>query len=113
MKRLTEKVVVVTGAAQGIGTACVRALVAEGASVVANDIDEERLGEFVSATGPGQHLRDYVPRHPCDAIHGGGGRRLNRQHHFGCPRRSVAAKSLQRHQRRHSIAHLVMGSRHA
>ena len=37
--RFTDKVVVVTGAAQGIGEAYARALAAEGASVVVADID--------------------------------------------------------------------------
>ncbi len=39
--RLQDKVVVVTGAAQGIGEAYARAIAAEGASVVVADLDEE------------------------------------------------------------------------
>ena len=41
MSRFTDKVVVVTGAAQGIGEAYAKALAAEGASVVVADLNEE------------------------------------------------------------------------
>lgn len=41
MNRFTDKVVVVTGAAQGIGEAYAQALAAEGASVVVADLNEE------------------------------------------------------------------------
>jgi NAD(P)-dependent dehydrogenase (short-subunit alcohol dehydrogenase family) len=37
---LAGRVVVVTGAAQGIGEACVRALVADGAAVALWDVDD-------------------------------------------------------------------------
>src|SRR3989440_8474453 len=40
--RLQEKVVIVTGAAQGIGFGCARLLAAEGAAVVLGDIQKER-----------------------------------------------------------------------
>jgi NAD(P)-dependent dehydrogenase (short-subunit alcohol dehydrogenase family) len=43
--RLKDRVAVVTGGAAGIGLATVRAMVAEGALVVAGDINEERLRE--------------------------------------------------------------------
>lgn len=42
--RFAGKVAVVTGGASGIGEAIVRRLLAEGASVVAGDVNEERLG---------------------------------------------------------------------
>lgn len=49
--RLAGKVAVVTGAARGIGRATVERLLADGASVVASDIDVERLDEMVAAQG--------------------------------------------------------------
>lgn len=47
--KLDGKVIVVTGAAQGIGSAYARGLVEAGARVVANDIDKERLDALVAA----------------------------------------------------------------
>jgi NAD(P)-dependent dehydrogenase (short-subunit alcohol dehydrogenase family) len=46
--RLSEKVVIVTGAAQGIGFACASQIAAEGAAVVLGDIQEKR-GELAAA----------------------------------------------------------------
>jgi NAD(P)-dependent dehydrogenase (short-subunit alcohol dehydrogenase family) len=46
--RLKEKVVIVTGGASGIGEACVRRFLAEGAAVVIADIDDAR-GRSLSA----------------------------------------------------------------
>lgn len=43
MNRFSQKTVVVTGAGSGIGAACVRRLVAEGASVVAADVSQENV----------------------------------------------------------------------
>lgn len=48
MNRLTDKVVVVTGAAQGIGEVYARSIAAEGAAVVVADLNEES-GEKVAA----------------------------------------------------------------
>lgn len=54
MSRFTDKVVIVTGAAQGIGEAYARGLAAEGARVVVADINEEdgaRVAEGIGAEG--------------------------------------------------------------
>ncbi len=54
MSRFTDKVVIVTGAAQGIGEAYARGLAAEGARVVVADINEEagsRVAEDIGAEG--------------------------------------------------------------
>src|SRR6266404_4711490 len=47
--RLHDKVVLITGAAQGLGFACARLAAAEGAAVVLADIQRER-GEQAAAT---------------------------------------------------------------
>jgi len=47
--RLKDKVVIVTGAAQGIGFGCARLLASEGASVVAADVQQERGEEAARA----------------------------------------------------------------
>lgn len=57
--RFQDKVVVVTGAAQGIGEAYARALAAEGASVVVADIDDE-AGEEVAGDIGGLFVRTDV-----------------------------------------------------
>ncbi len=49
--RFAAKVAVVTGGASGIGEAIVRRLLAEGASVVAGDVNEERLGRLGGELG--------------------------------------------------------------
>jgi NAD(P)-dependent dehydrogenase (short-subunit alcohol dehydrogenase family) len=61
---LQGKKIIVTGGAQGIGAAAVRAFVAAGASVFALDVDREqgaRTAETASASGPGR--ADFLP---CD-----------------------------------------------
>ena len=45
-QRLAGKKILVTAAAQGIGKACALAFVAEGATVIATDINEKALGEL-------------------------------------------------------------------
>ncbi len=62
MSRLQDKVVVVTGAAQGIGEAYARALAAEGARVVVADLNEE-AGEQVAADVGGLFVRTDVSSH--------------------------------------------------
>jgi glucose 1-dehydrogenase len=49
--RLEKKVALVTGAAQGIGHACVEAFVREGARVVLADVNEEKGGAAAEALG--------------------------------------------------------------
>jgi NAD(P)-dependent dehydrogenase (short-subunit alcohol dehydrogenase family) len=49
MNRLRDKIVIVTGAAQGIGLGCARLLAAEGAAVVLGDIQKEQ-GERSAAS---------------------------------------------------------------
>ena len=51
MKRFEGKTILVTGAGSGIGAACVRRLVAEGASVVAGDVRKEDVDKVVSEFG--------------------------------------------------------------
>ncbi len=47
--KLAGKVAVITGAARGIGRACVERFLSDGAKVVAADIDADALGETVAA----------------------------------------------------------------
>ena len=51
MKRLQDKVAIVTGAANGLGLATTHLFVAEGAKVIAVDIDRERLREETASLG--------------------------------------------------------------
>src|SRR5437764_887571 len=51
MQRLLDRVAVITGAGSGIGLACVRRLAAEGAKVVAVDIDGETGKAAATETG--------------------------------------------------------------
>jgi NAD(P)-dependent dehydrogenase (short-subunit alcohol dehydrogenase family) len=59
MQRLQDRVVVVTGAGSGIGLASARRLAAEGASVVAVDIDET-AGQAAAAETGGSFVRADV-----------------------------------------------------
>ena len=51
MKRLQDKIAIVTGAANGLGLATTRLFAAEGANVVAVDIDKERLRQETASLG--------------------------------------------------------------
>jgi methylmalonyl-CoA mutase cobalamin-binding domain/chain len=50
---LSGRVIIVTGAARGLGRAYTRELCRQGAAVVANDIDEAELAEAAAAAGDG------------------------------------------------------------
>ena len=67
---LAGRVVVVTGAARGLGLAYTRELCAQGAAVVATDIDEAALTEAVSG------LPGSVHPVPCDITSGDAARQL-------------------------------------
>jgi len=54
--RLDGKVAIVTGAGGGIGRAMVTSFVAEGARVVAADVDEERVRETARLAGAEHEL---------------------------------------------------------
>jgi len=56
MKRFEGKTILVTGAGSGIGAACVRRLVAEGASVVAGDLRKADVDKVVSELGAGARV---------------------------------------------------------
>lgn len=58
--RFANRVVVITGAASGIGLACVGAYLEEGASVVLADIDQEQLTEVIDAI-PKEFSKRAVP----------------------------------------------------
>jgi NAD(P)-dependent dehydrogenase (short-subunit alcohol dehydrogenase family) len=55
--RLAGKIAVVTGAARGIGRATVERLLADGATVLASDIDLDRLQQTVAEIAAGEQLR--------------------------------------------------------
>jgi NAD(P)-dependent dehydrogenase (short-subunit alcohol dehydrogenase family) len=52
MPRLTGKITIVTGAAQGIGAAIAQAFVNEGAQVIVTDINDQRGQALAEALGP-------------------------------------------------------------
>lgn len=58
--RMAGKVAVVTGAASGIGRAVTLQLLAEGAQVVAADVNTERLAETVELAGSGASISTVV-----------------------------------------------------
>jgi len=61
--RLANKVIVVTGAAQGIGFACARQCAAEGATVVLADIQQDRGEQSAAAI---RHEGNRAQFHPVD-----------------------------------------------
>ncbi len=64
MERFRNQVVIVTGAAGGIGRTTAELFLAEGATVAAVDIDAKTLGEWVSA----HPAQDRVVAYPVDVI---------------------------------------------
>lgn len=69
MKRLGERVAIVTGGAGGIGSATVARLIAEGASVAVADIDEARARD-VAAQHPGKAIAIGFDARDHDAVRG-------------------------------------------
>src|SRR5262245_60032459 len=55
--RLTNKVALITAAGQGIGRAIAEAFAAEGARVIATDVDESKLAGLKSAKSCKLHVR--------------------------------------------------------
>ena len=55
MKRLQEKIAIVTGAAKGIGFACAKRFVAEGARVIVADIDDDEGATAIKQLGEAAH----------------------------------------------------------
>ena len=51
MKRVEDKVIIVTGAASGLGLADAKALIAEGAKGIMTDIDAEKGDSLASEIG--------------------------------------------------------------
>lgn len=51
MTRLQDKVVMITGAAGGVGRACARRLAREGARLVLADLDDAAVGELAASVG--------------------------------------------------------------
>ena len=59
MNRLTDKVAIVTGAAQGLGETYAKSLAAEGAKVMVSDLDDpSRVVEEIKASG-GTAAREF------------------------------------------------------
>lgn len=52
-RNLENKIIIITGAARGIGAACAKYYVEQGATVVCNDVDADALAETVRAIGDG------------------------------------------------------------
>lgn len=66
MERFIDRVVVVTGAASGIGRATAARLAAEGAKVVASDITAQSLADAVSEANAGSSAGGEVVGHVAD-----------------------------------------------
>lgn len=61
MKRHQDKVVIVTGAAQGLGLACTERFVADGARVLMVDVQQDKLEQVTRQLGPAVagHVADF------------------------------------------------------
>lgn len=68
--RLSGKRTLVTAAAQGIGRATALAFAAEGASVIAVDLNEEKLAELPASKGIVTRRLDVTDGHQVDALAG-------------------------------------------
>ncbi len=66
--RFDGKIVLVTGAAQGIGQAAAIALGQAGATVHVSDLDQERVTDFAYATGFIPHVADISGRKTCHEL---------------------------------------------
>ncbi len=66
--RLTGKRALVTAAAQGIGRATAQAFAAEGARVIATDVNEDKLGEVSGVPGVDTRRLDVTDAHAVLAI---------------------------------------------
>jgi 2-keto-3-deoxy-L-fuconate dehydrogenase len=66
--RLAGKHALVTAAAQGIGAATARAFAAEGARVVATDVNEAKLGELAGVSGIATRRLDVTSAAEIDAL---------------------------------------------
>jgi len=71
--RLTDKNIVVTAAAQGIGEAIARACAAEGATVLATDINVEKLQHLAEVPSISVQTLDVTDRAQVDAVIAGAG----------------------------------------
>jgi len=60
MNRLSNKVAIITGAAGGMGEAMARLFSAEGAKVLATDVQEEKLSHWVSIAQKEGSVIDYI-----------------------------------------------------
>ncbi len=66
--KLQGKVIVVTGAASGIGRAMVKRFAADGATVIAADVDAERLAPVAAETGAEPVVCDVSDRASVEAL---------------------------------------------
>ncbi len=81
MQRFADKVALVTAAAQGIGAAVARRIVAEGGAVVVTDLQQDKLDELVAELGSDHALAvkvDVTSREEIDAAVAAGVERFGR-----------------------------------
>ena len=82
--RLQDKVALVTAAGQGIGRAIAEAFIAEGASVIATDLAEDKLKDLQAAK---RQKLDVRAQDNIDALAEDSGARIRRARHSGQLRR--------------------------